>query len=106
MSEALSKKLKHLKTEVNIDDKLYLNRWKPDHQSHLVIKDPRVCAEKCTQKDCTVFCPARVYEWRDGRIAVGHEGCLECGACRIACPYGNIEWNYPRGGYGVQFRLA
>ncbi|ABO50069.1 4Fe-4S ferredoxin, iron-sulfur binding domain protein [Desulforamulus reducens MI-1] len=106
MQGQISKKLKHLKGETNIDDKLYLNRWKPDHQSHLVIKDPTVCAEKCAGKDCTFFCPARVYEWRDDRISVGHEGCLECGACRIACPHGNIGWRYPRGGYGVQFRLA
>ncbi len=101
-----STKLRELKTEINIDDKLFLNRWKPDHQSHLEIIDPAVCLEQCSGKDCTVFCPARVYEWRDDRITVGYEGCLECGACRIACPHQNIRWRYPRGGYGVQFRLA
>lgn len=106
MKEEAAKTSKDLGVEVNIDDKLFLNRWKPDHESHLVIVDESVCAEKCAGKDCTVFCPARVYEWRDGRIAIGYEGCLECGACRIACPHGNIQWRYPRGGYGVQFKLA
>lgn len=106
MESKFLKKVKDFKVQVNIDDKLYLNRWKPDHESHLAIIDPAVCAEKCAGKDCTVFCPARVYEWRDGRIAIGYEGCLECGACRIACPHGNIQWRYPRGGYGVQFKLA
>ncbi|SHK58227.1 ferredoxin family protein [Desulforamulus aeronauticus] len=101
-----STKLRELKTEINIDDKLFLNRWKPDHHSHLEIIDPAVCLEQCPGKDCTVFCPAKVYEWRDDRITVGYEGCLECGACRIACPHQNIRWRYPRGGYGVQFRLA
>ncbi len=95
-----------MKTSVNIDDKLYLNRFKPDERSHLKIIDKSVCAQKCKDKHCTIFCPAKVYEWRDGRIAVGYEGCLECGACRIACPHKNIRWEYPRGGYGVQFKLA
>lgn len=102
----MMKKIRDLNFEVNITDKLYLNRWKSDHQSHLIITDPTVCANKCSGKDCTIFCPASVYEFREGRIAVGFEGCLECGACRIACPNGNIQWRYPRGGYGVQFRLA
>lgn len=104
--EKLDKSLRESDIKVNIDDKLYLNRWKPDEKSHLEIIDESVCAEKCPGKDCTVFCPARVYEWRDGRIAVGYEGCLECGACRIACPHQNIRWRYPRGGHGVQFRMA
>ncbi|ACV62776.1 4Fe-4S ferredoxin iron-sulfur binding domain protein [Desulfofarcimen acetoxidans DSM 771] len=99
-------KAKDLNINVNIDDKLYLNRWKPDNRSHLIIIDAAICENRCPGKDCTVFCPARVYEWREGRISVGYEGCLECGACRIACPNGNIWWSYPRGGYGVQFKLA
>ena len=106
MKDKLIKKLKDLDTEINIDDKLYLNRWKPDQTSHLEIIDEAICAEKCSGKDCTLFCPAKVYEWRENRISVGYEGCVECGACRIGCPYENIRWRYPRGGYGVQFRLA
>lgn len=106
MKNKLEKRLKAINIRVNIDDKLYLNRWKPDGESHLVIADQSVCLEKCPGKDCTVFCPAGVYQFSDRRITVGFEGCLECGACRIACPNGNILWRYPRGGYGVQFRLA
>ncbi|MTI83218.1 MAG: 4Fe-4S dicluster domain-containing protein [Firmicutes bacterium] len=100
------KKTKKLDTNVNIDDKLYLNRLKPDDRSHLSIKDADVCANNCLRKDCTLFCPAGVYKWSDNRIAINYEGCLECGACRIACPHENIEWQYPRGGFGIQFRLA
>lgn len=106
MKYKLTKNMKALDIEVNVDNKLFLNRWKPDRESHLVVVDESVCAGRCSGKDCTFFCPARVYEWRDGRMSVGYEGCLECGACRIACPHGNIQWRYPRGGYGVQFRLA
>ena len=94
-----------IKNKVNIDDKLFLNTYTADTVSHLIIKDETVCAN-CKEKPCTEFCPARVYEYKDDHIVVGFEGCLECGACRIACPHDNIDWNYPRGGFGVQFRLA
>lgn len=106
MKGKLTKKIGALDNKVNMERKLYLNRWKPDVESHLLIIDNAVCARHCSKKDCTFFCPARVYEWQDGRIVTGYEGCLECGACRIACPQGNIQWRYPRGGFGVQFRLA
>lgn len=39
-------------------------------------------------------------------IVIGYEGCLECGACRIGCRHDNINWKFPRGGFGIQFRLA
>lgn len=94
-----------IKNKVNIDDKLFLNTYNADTVSHLNIKDQSVC-ENCTDKICTNICPARVYEYKDDHIVVGFEGCLECGACRIACPHENIDWNYPRGGFGIQFRLA
>lgn len=95
----------NVKNKVNIDDKLFLNTYNADTVSHLLIKDETVCAS-CIEKPCTEFCPARVYEYKDEHIVVGFEGCLECGACRIACPHNNIDWNYPRGGFGIQFRLA
>lgn len=90
---------------VNIDDKLFLDRFLVDTIPHLTIKDQKVCIS-CAEKPCTKFCPASVYEWKTDHTAVGYEGCLECGACRIGCPYGNIGWTYPRGGFGVQYRLA
>jgi len=91
--------------KVSIDDRLFLNTYNADTVSHLIIKDQSVCA-LCIDKPCTIICPARVYEHKDDKITVGFEGCLECGACRISCPYSNIDWNYPRGGFGIQFRLA
>lgn len=97
--------MRDIKVKVNIEDKLFLNRFRADTDSHLVIKDQSLCT-KCKDKPCTSFCPAHVYEWKDEKIIVGFEGCLECGACRIACCFDNIDWRYPRGGYGVQFRLA
>lgn len=91
--------------KVNIDNKLFLNHYTADGVSHLGIIDQSIC-RSCTEKPCTELCPARVYELKEEKITIGYEGCLECGACRILCPYENIDWNYPRGGFGVQFRLA
>lgn len=97
--------MEKLNVKVNIEEKLYMNRYAADTVSHLSIKDQSVCA-KCKDKPCTNFCPAHVYELKDGHINVGFEGCLECGACRIGCPHNNIEWKYPKGGNGVQYRMA
>jgi len=94
-----------IKNKVNIDDKLFLNTYNADTVSHLILKDEGMCAH-CYEKACLEICPAGVYQYKDNEIVVGFEGCLECGACRISCPHDNIDWNYPRGGFGVQFRLA
>ncbi|PZN07073.1 4Fe-4S dicluster domain-containing protein [Thermaerobacter sp. FW80] len=91
---------------MSIQDKLYLDRFNADKQSHLFIIDPDVCLTKCPEQYCTKFCPAHVYEWdpEAQKILVGYEGCVECGTCRIGCPFRNIKWLNPRGGYGVQYR--
>ena len=35
------------------------------------------------------------------------DGCLECGTCRIICnDFSNVEWEYPRGGYGILFKFG
>ena len=34
------------------------------------------------------------------------DGCLECGTCRIVCARGNVDWNYPRGGFGILFKFG
>jgi len=42
-----------------------------------------------------------------GQVEITTDGCVECGTCRIiAEPSGDIEWNYPRGGYGVLFKFG
>lgn len=96
--------------KLTLDDKLFLDGFKADQTSHLVIRDPEVCRRRCITvgRPCTAFCPAGVYEWseEEDKILVSYEGCLECGACRIGCPFGNIEWRYPRGGFGVSYKLG
>lgn len=92
---------------MRIEEKLFTVGFKPDESaSHLVVRSQEVCLRACEKKYCTLFCPAQVYKWEADRLAVGYEGCLECGACRIGCPFGNIDWRYPRGGFGLQYRYG
>ncbi len=50
-------------------------------------------------------CPARVYSREaDGTITAEYAACLECGACLAVAAEGTLDWHYPRGGFGVQFR--
>ncbi len=90
-----------------IEQKLYLLQFQTDSESHLVIIDQETCRH-CPEKWCNYFCPAAVYEFDEssGLNLVAYEGCVECGTCRIGCPYRNIAWRYPRGGFGVQHRYG
>lgn len=88
----------------NIDDKLARVKLNPDKISHLIV-DVNGCKE-CKKKPCLYICPANVYNWDEDKeeIIVNFENCLECGACRIACEKKNIQWEYPKGKYGVIFK--
>lgn len=104
--DELEKEEQEIQAEPSVDDRLYLDRFQADEQSHLKIIDPAVCLEQCDDRPCTTFCPALVYKWEDGHITVAFEGCLECGTCRVGCPHSNIDWKYPRGGFGVQYKFG
>jgi len=89
-----------------IEDKLFLDRFNVDEESHLRIIDPDVCIKDCTDQACLFICPACVYRLEHGRISVNYEGCLECGSCRIGCPHLNIDWRFPVGGYGIRHKFG
>lgn len=78
---------------------------KPDDRSHIALKEHKCCRDQCSQKPCTYICPTEVYIWNTfaHRIEVNYRRCVECGACILACPNGNILWEYPRPGYGVTY---
>jgi ferredoxin like protein len=94
--------------KVNVDGKLGTLTYKADHESHIKISDTTVCLEKCSGKPCVTACPAAVYNWEDAqkKIIVSYENCIECGACRMLCPFDNIKCHWPRGGFGVQYKFG
>jgi len=92
--------------QLTLEQKLFLNGFRPDKDSHLRIKDPEKC-KTCKLRQCTYVCPVNTYRWENDQITVFFEGCLECGACRVACKScGNLEWRYPRGGFGINYRTG
>ncbi|MBI4370325.1 MAG: 4Fe-4S dicluster domain-containing protein [Elusimicrobia bacterium] len=93
---------------MSVDDRLGLLTYKNDHESHIKINNHDVCVNTCKDKPCTVLCPAAVYVWNGQakQIKVQHENCIECGGCRMICPYHNIACDWPRGGFGVSYKYG
>ena len=89
-----------------LEDKLYLVKFKVDKEPHLRIIDPNVCTTVCKEQGCLYVCPVQNYTLQDGKVNLSWEGCVECGSCRVTCKFENIDWKYPRGGFGVLFRLG
>ncbi len=94
-------------TSVRVEDKLFQNRYLVDAgRAHIKVRPHvRPSAELLA---LVTACPARCYALTDkGQVEVTTDGCMECGTCRvIAEPTGDIEWSYPRGGYGVLFKFG
>ncbi len=92
--------------EVFIDDILMsLKYFIDEHEAHLHLVSPQVCVE-CS-KPCLYFCPVGAYQKTDnGQVQIAYQSCIECGSCRVMCPHANIEWKYPRGGYGVAYKFG
>lgn len=92
---------------VNVEEKLFQNRYRVDAgRPHIKVRNPDSCLT-CDLKPCTVCCPAGCWLVDDdGKIDLVVDGCLECGTCRIVCDAGNVDWNYPRGGFGILFKFG
>ena len=92
---------------MKIDEKLAIDAFRPDKESHITINQ-EICRTKCKNRQCLSLCPGHLYAYDEERkeMTVEFAGCLECGTCKVACPEGAIEWIYPRGEYGVQYRYG
>lgn len=80
-------------------------RHEEDQPCHLRIRDAGKC-EECAKRygsPCTRFCPAEVYRRDEGRLQIDFSNCLHCKTCRIKCPYGNVDWEFPQGGDGPRY---
>lgn len=92
----------------SVEEKLGTLTYKNDHQTHIFIPDTDICLKKCKDKPCVAVCPAKVYDWDESKkkIVIGYENCIECGAARMICPFQNIKWEPPRGGFGVSYKFG
>ena len=92
---------------MEVEEKLALDAFKTDTESHIRIKHD-ICRRQCKRRYCLHVCPAKLYQYNQDldEIQVEFSGCLECGTCRVGCQHEAIEWSFPRGGYGVQYRYG
>jgi len=92
---------------MNIDEIFDYTSFTIDREAHIVLDD-KVCAG-CDVRGCTNCCPARCYTWSetDQKMTFVYDGCLECGTCYVVCQRNAFtRWRYPRGGFGVAFRMT
>ena len=91
---------------MNIEQLTQFTQFQIDGQSHIVL-DKEAC-KSCDHHACVHSCPANCYTLNEEtkRVDVAYETCLECGTCLIICDKEAVSWSYPRGGYGVCFRLT
>ena len=79
-----------------VEEKLFQNRYLVDAgRPHIKVRPHDTC-------------PAGCYSLNDkGQVEITVDGCFECGTCRVlTAKTGEIEWDYPRGGYGVLFKFG
>ena len=92
---------------MEIDAKLGLDVFKLDKEPHIVVDNDDL-QHGVRQPGLPLRVPRRPVRARrpaDGSI-VNWEGCLECGTCLICCEPRALEWKYPRGEFGVQYRMS
>lgn len=90
-----------------VENKLFFNRFVVDAgRPHITVLPHEKPSPQL--RALTRLCPAGCYSENDsGRIEISTDGCLECGTCRIVtAETGEIEWRYPRGGYGILYKFG
>ncbi|HWQ75412.1 MAG TPA: 4Fe-4S dicluster domain-containing protein [Syntrophomonas sp.] len=90
---------------IGLKAKLGLDVFKENKDFHITIIPGK---ERDTRlKKAIIVCPAGLYSENDqGDVELSVDGCLECGTCLLACGNEVLEWHYPTGGSGVQFRFG
>ena len=90
---------------MNIEEKTSLTRYRLSREKPHITVNREIC-RTCELKPCLYVCPVENYRLENDEIQFSCDACQECGACRVVCPAGAIEWSYPRGGFGVCFRYG
>ncbi len=89
---------------MNIESKLASVLYQVDRTKHIKVK-AEIC-QACEERWCLNICPSECFTLIEDRVEFAYEGCLECGACEKVCEKKAIDWNYPRGGFGVCLRYG
>jgi ferredoxin like protein len=91
---------------INIENITQMTKFEIDDQPHIILNS-ELC-RTCDHHACVNTCPAGCYTLSAAteRLDVVYETCLECGTCLVICDKGSVSWGYPRGGYGVNYRLT
>jgi ferredoxin like protein len=85
--------------------KLGVNVFKHDPKPHIKIKAGMEYDRRL--QVAVLVCPAGLYSiGAGGSVEFSIDGCLECGTCRLACGTEVLDWAYPPGGSGVQYRFG
>ncbi|MBA3056101.1 MAG: ferredoxin family protein [Sphingomonadales bacterium] len=90
-----------------VEEKLFQNRYLVDAgRPHIKVKAHDVPSAGLLAM--VHLCPAGCYSATEsGQVEVAADGCVECGTCRIVTHgTGELEWNYPRGGFGVLYKFG
>lgn len=97
-----SEKQKAEKNTSGNENYFFSAKLTPNIESHIKV-NMDVCIA-CKNRECTHFCPSSVFNWSDikDELIILHENCFECGACKSGCPYENIEFVYPKSGFGFE----
>ena len=92
---------------LTIEQLLGVDKFAVDDE-HAHIKVNKEICSACNPKPCTFACPASLFCIKNGELSFDYAGCLECGTCRVVCPNAGIaiDWQYPRGGFGVHYRYG
>lgn len=90
--------------KISLDNKLAVDRFLSEERNpHIVLSK-----DFDNPKDIELVvmaCPAGLYRYEDGKVSFNHEGCLECGTCRVLSKGKLVKtWGHPMGGKGVEFR--
>ena len=91
---------------MNIENLQQLTQFIIDEQPHIIV-DKEIC-RSCDHRACIQSCPVNCFTWNEetNLLSVVYETCLECGTCYVICDKVAVDWTYPRGGYGVNYRLT
>ncbi|TVR95631.1 MAG: ferredoxin family protein [Rhodospirillales bacterium] len=93
---------------VKVEEKLFQNRYVVDEgRPHISISEPLKASPAL--RTLVDICPAGCWSVQpDGQLSGTLDGCFECGTCRIVAKAvgQEIQWAYPRGGYGILYKFG